>query len=77
MRVVIVIFIIMFPVLVSGALLACSFGYKAGLHLINFPFAGLLFVTAVITEMDKIFVMKYHQVLTKLPDELNRELKSP
>jgi hypothetical protein len=46
--------VILCPISVSAAILACSFGYETGLYVVNFPVAGVLFSFAIIVELDKI-----------------------
>ena len=44
------------PVGVSGGLLACAFDYQLSLYFINFPIAGLIFIGAIIIEMNSMFM---------------------
>jgi hypothetical protein len=51
--------LVLCPIEISAALLACSFDYISGLYIINFPMAGLILISTIVVEMDTVFMRKF------------------
>ena len=69
--------LILCPIEISASLLACSFGYDAGLYIINFPMAGLILISTIVVEMDTVFMRKFLEQVESLPENMARQIKLP
>ena len=71
--------LILLPIGIAGAILSCSFGYNQALYLISFPTAGLIFVMAIIAEIEHLKKLnrlrhlkrlrKAHKKIRTLPEQ--------